>query len=1247
VIDSINEATENEPQSATLMAFGPETPYFWPIVLTLCAVLVCLLIYIGWRLVARHRLRATQKSDGKTLARHVWKEWRRFNRRLRGDQRDLPCILVIGAGESQTAKLIDDRLGWRTSPDLAPLFAGSDGKAFFYAGTSCCVVELAHGVIASRDPNIHRVLHKIMRSLGPRLGTVVFALAASSLGHELSSDSSSDDFLGKASLFLQSVRKHALDRKIALRLCITGSEALAGYASLAGANVLQTSETIEVGRIDFDAPDGLKRALAQAFSAATIDFDLAARTLPANDFSDLLAFYANLPELAASLEFVTRRLSGEGFGDVALETISFAANAKAPTIGQPFAMTQDARERVRRFLYSRKIAQALISSALFCALMTGIHIEHLGLVRRANEQVQRLVSAPPLSKAFSAESEVTRAQDEYDAGQALRELFQSEILWTRWTAHERKHKLRGAYRRAIDEHRFYPVLRSESASASSKLAALGFLVAGGDVQLKSAMQRDPGYWAQIAGLPQKSAVDYLALAVSGLDGHLANLWAAPASLDLPAFSGDWESRLQELEVAFAAPSLDDNRILEIRAAFPENLVSDTREHFQAIAEVAGRLGQHAEVRTALADTVARGEMAGWVEENYDALARLIQIVHGQLPEDQVTPHSLAELRRRLATLAGAGQAPTPVMDIRPTLPDDENESTGEAQDQAIPTADESEIPRAAQHIIAPKREVLELHLGDRTYAFDVQRWRELTRSMAAKNLIARYLEWSNPDQTSPFLVVAARTSAAGQLRGSGQGSRVKLDGRFTRSHFRAIVAPAIAGLSQDLARWQATGLVDESSRVDLANHILEASDDYGRSYRQAYDDYCAGVSLHANTTSELYEQIDNLTYSKSWLIDFLAFVAEQTNLELDEADPFLAPIASALATYAPLHEIMAVDKGTYPGLAPFVAIYVDLIETMQGHVTAESETPLAKTSISAKMSALGAIALATLRRDRPDLRVSMRKLISTSHLSGEIGRILLDPIDRVYAFGRDELNHAIDVFWHNELLPSLKPIVLAFPFDREAAHAVAPETLSTVLGPTGTFGKDLHEKLGEVLAPTPNHPYHLLDGIREPSEFSETLEELDRLAHILWTEEGKERSIALGVTFMPLTKVELQGKSARLGFLKAGDARVVGFNERPSEKMLSIAWASSNAASLGLVFGSPKRSQVDEPISIVLDSEPFAFYRLLTRAQSLLAKRYRVAWSLTLPLPAPSASLVVEFDRDPWLDFALPITRRALGIGGK
>lgn len=434
--------------------------------------------------------------------------------------------------------------------------------------------------------------------------------------------------------------------------------------------------------------------------------------------------------------------------------------------------------------------------------------------------------------------------------------------------------------------------------------------------------------------------------------------------------------------------------------------------------------------------------------------------------------------------------------------------------------------------------------------------------------------------------------------------------RYTSAGFHTAVLGPVESMRQLLAAETCNDEADESTSVEYVARTTEfvsrRLSSYLVAYAEAWRDIYDSFSVSAQSELELSQALAALARPTSVHRGLLQEVLRQTQLVAPDGFPYSELLDAAQEPFATLPA--ALDEKAF---ASYQALLLEVANAGQAAPRDKDPAPAAPgakgalpaeaslDAFMAELSGFGALTLAGLRDPELDVKARAHAWLDEVGLAPALRRPLLEPFDKAYARGHQNIAATLSRWWRVEAREIDAAILKRFPFSPSSTEEASALDLMSWLEPEeGRFA-------GEVLS-----IYRLVRRcgarpcVQLPEGMQETVTKLSEIQRALFDAKGEPRPFLFQLDPVPFASQSLLPKRA---IVKLGDVRYEYFNTAPRRAAVPVPWNEAYVASLNVELVGART--VDEvAIPITTQKSVWAFLHLLRAATAVRGGRYR--WEL-------------------------------------
>lgn len=542
----------------------------------------------------------------------------------------------------------------------------------------------------------------------------------------------------------------------------------------------------------------------------------------------------------------------------------------------------------------------------------------------------------------------------------------------------------------------------------------------------------------------------------------------------------------------------------------------------------------------------------------------------------------------------------------------------------------------------------------------------------------------------PFSEVELQPRLA-QLATSAQAPSERLDEQYNRALFDNEVLPLLRELKRALAE---SKVLAPDEKLRLSRLVRNEITSYAHRYCAVLEQFHLSFHFHAGDGSvgDLHTALLGMTKPGSRFVSHLFAVADNASLGgLD--DPFLAPLSDCLAEFQPIVRVMYGDQGPQstkssakpagkesgPGegqgsgqslksassedaakgskwlkpqdLDSYLAAIAKQAEELDHTMLAAQQKPAGGSGgsgggsggaspsaflLEEQLGPVGRAALAVLQGSDSSPAKKAEEFLDKAGIIGSLRRPFMAPFDAVYHRGTREIEQVAAEHWNRETLLPITQLLARFPFNQGAEREVSPSELELLNESGGSFWKDVRETYGPLLSPQSGTYRARSDGgksINLPKDMIPTLNQLAKLARVLFDSTGKRQPLRFSVRSVPIGANSPE-KQALLSvpFLQVGKSSVYGSNQRVAVDSMNIDWWNQGVALVGSE-SSAIRSNRRHTETLEVGDSAWGLFRLLQK--STLDKDGVSTWRILSDSEQDERLIRFVLTPDPWAPFRI------------
>lgn len=1297
--------------SAAVPPPAPGRPAYVYVLAAACVLLIAagIVLLVLWLRARRNRDDSTAYvNPAQVIAGSRLREiWDKFVARLPGLVRiaiaDYSHFVVLGNTGSGKSALISRKVDWQgQTSQFIPSFT-ADPLLQIYLGSKTLVEEFSATVQDATARGYNRALKNLWGSLDvDQVPTVVIVLSASMLAN-----TTPDQLRRQAQLVRGKINilSEACGGTARVRLCLTHMDRVRGYSELA--------RFLFKHRIPLELDLGTEASgdLVAGLLAYERHLPRALTTQPLSSFESIVEFLRSAETLLGPVVSFVQALSDRDLTSQRPEVLRlyFSSLSNDEQVSNPFDPPPVQRSAALGSLLSRWLRplgirplHALLAGGLFAiglAAITYVTRQHHGVVLQAEEAGTRFTQAVERARTAlsSGESDVVRRTERH-AGSALVATAEAEARFGPLRLIYRPDK-RDNERRFVEGIRrgyLMPSLdRAIRQRARDKiLSALVALYATRENTLGVLIKAQPTDWSTELGVPRDTLLDYIRY--SGEPWTEVALWSLPPlleSVQQPVTElGPWRMFFGDVSDAVKRPFITGEELaaLQQRSEVLRGALVQIRR-----GALLRQLYRNLAEETPLDMVKLFGRELGvltphtWLTDNQESLDRVLTMVReSNIRLEKSDTKSLYQLLRWLNEDAGSpartgAAAPSPA----------DGEVTyflfpNETRSYAVSRPEwEALIARSRKRIFSLDGSGGSHAAVRHSHACDRTRPGSKHRSHGCKHHRAGSAELASTPVRTPTdkpLPLWSQEEFAPKLAALLTGSDVPAIGLsdvYNRVVYQREVLPLVQELKKALGN---NHHLSPEEKIALSHRVQGELAAYARGYCEALLRYHLGYRVSGHSVAALHADLLDLIKPGSRFVARLRTLVDNVKL-VGLEEPYLQPLASCLADFRPIVELMepkmpasggvaaapsgpstqgalgskpenkaenkpeskpenkpenrpeSKPEGKPEGLGEFNAAVAKLIEELDradslraaAAPAAGAEAP-GTAALGPRLSPLGRSALAMHEGSEQSPLRQAEQFLDRAGVGGPLRRPFLAPFLAVYQSGANEIENVLASHWRDVLSPQLAPLFARFPFARDAEREVAPAELDILSERKGL----LFTELRSLYAPAVNESGGVytarrgsLGTLRLPADLLPRVNTLARLSRALFAPDGNRKPLQLSIRGLPGPQA-LTSSSAQpaLAFLQIGKAAAYGFNQQPSAVPLTVEWWAQGAGVVGVESSAAtgrKHSQTLE----VTDSA-WSLFRLLQR--STLDRSGVSTWRIAGDGANETQAIRFVLTPDPW-----------------
>lgn len=1067
---------------------------------------------------------------------------------IRDSARYYPVLLVLGPTGAGKTELVEEHLDW---PGQARQFRPSlvdDPLLQVYMGDERVVVELSFPLLTDSSDATRRSLMNLFGYLSTtQTPQVVVVLDGATVSravpdalHELA-----QHIRGKVELLAE-----VCPPPLSIRLCLTHCEQLTGFVDLAAfvrartlpaefplAELLPTeppaiplTASPPTAPLPADAPT--PSGMARVFAPYERHLPQLMTTLPIGALRGVVDFLSNSERTLIHLPEFLRTLADPKTRPriTELERLVLCASPAELTLGEAFRVRPQERDPyVAHRRRHRRIGALVLLVGLIWPLAMLLW-QHARL-EDAEERVAALASL-----VRTQPSSTSRPPSARHAATAAAKAVQAADLRVLWpplglSFTGRKLDLKQRLVKSLRALYFLPPIGGGAADPDGRHAAYGLaaLYAAEDTELGEMIAAHPAEVAAVLDVPPETIRDYVRFS--------AEPYGEPSRLSPPSTRSGrdgsedpllgWRTFLEQTERQIHAPATQPAQLAALR--------TESCRRLAALAQ-AERFALGPRLVELLHPYLSTGQR-NWLTHNGEPLPALrfelanseplrdlltiLCETHPALP--QLDRMSLAELTEQLDALLATRARPQPAPADPPVRPDG-----GTTAPLDGGTAPDGGAPTRAAAAKAPPDPIVIAARG-RRYTFP----RRAIAQMWARALIGSYQSAGR----SPF----------------AEGAK----GRYTRATLDNDVLPSLLRFARSL---EEDGLSAEAKEA-LLRYVQKASQHYAQGYRADLLARLARITASetrrwaAESAQTVALALEQAGGPDSSLVKELAELAD--DIPVIPAEPaLLKPLADGLALFKPLKRLLTAKDGEYPELAKYQQLLTQLAAELEQPTAGDKEG--AAKQLADKLAPIGQIALAALLDTEASYPRKLEAVLAQAGLADSLRGPFRPGVDRVIRLGQRDIAKVVSQEWQRAKRHYVRPVFERYPFAREAKRDLSVASLETIRPPEGAFWQFFESTAAPLCTETDGvfTQRRTAHGtIALPADLLPVTNRLAAVARMLWDPSGTRQPIQLTLSPQPLPIASTRhAVPAIMASLRVGASQVVGFNQKPEPRALSVPW---------------------------------------------------------------------------------------------
>ena len=1129
------------------------------------------------------------------------KAWKNFLKEIPGSfRRSLeqfkPIILLGGAGSGKSA-MVEQYTDWRRQSEQFFLGHAQDPNLQVYLGSRVVIQEISPSLLNNNTKQARIALEKLWKKLFKRNApSIVIVVSATRL------PTMTPDALERLAQRIRSkinIVSWAIGEEPAVRVALTHADTIEGYAEFAQ---FADSQGVPL----FIRPKGSDMAsLTKAFKLYESYLPLVLEHRSADDYKKVIRFLRHGPTVFEPLSrFIDEVFCAESLSvQPRLESVYLTSKEFSSAVSNPFWVDPSSVQ----IDHSAPLRRHLAYASAIAASLTVTSLVLYGHQRRQWFDAQEALDSVALPHSatedvdFSAISTFTGADDK-GALKTLKPAFLSEAQMT--VAAE-------ASRSILMQHLlpgFVEALRSKE----PQLKSLYYLAL-----IRASSSNDLGQFVL-------NQLDHVSHATE-LRPDVIKVYVE--NTDLP-YQGTVSTA--ELPVQYQTTGVRDLEhwkfvLTQVRDLSSQDRAID-RTQLETLKELASQLleEQKQSERFRFASSIMNLlEKSPFKKDLQDYQSFIPQIEMTSLPEAARKP-----FRESLSLIAKSQ-----------FLPANNPPHTISELIQALKLAVEYPSARASEP------QAWELDMQGETYVFRNIDWFALMKKSRSEEVLKDFVQWHREHQASFFfkdpdayLPIVLNPTNNGNALFVGKS---QVDGIYTRDAFEAEVRPSILALSDTLQTLNLEPKLQTALELLVDRKLTLYAQSYVGQISVFYNDF----QLKAESSQSLLVILKQLLNPISPFTDFLKAIHRNTDIDFTPKEAMtFAPMVHALAPFKSFNATMTLSADNTSEYEKYRTIIDQLYTTMTqaAPTTTEGETAAELPGLESVLSPAAKQALSTLSGDSGTYIEMVETWLESVGLTQSLRRPFLEPVHQLHLVGLKELENVVNELWQFKIVPSVRPLLRQFPFDRDAKSEAEPTAMTAHLHPQeGTFHQLKARYLNPVLTYNQGRYWpkaSILRPLALPEEMLKTTTRLEHLTRKLWDEAGNPKKLEFQISPVPFSTRSVVGsRSMTLAYLGLGKESVVNINQKPFETKLLLDWTMKEVSQLGARVTDTGTRLTVYPEPIMTRDSYWSYFHLLEQA----SERGKV-WSWELKLEGVSSPFEVSFKlaKDPWSIFnILPNTK--------
>lgn len=1157
---------------------------------------------------------------------------------------DLPNVVVLGPAGSGKTQLIGLDVDWqRQARQFLPSYT-VDSLLQMYLGPDCVVQEVSAPLLEDESPGARRALRRMWQKCFShrQKGLAVIALDVRWLADTPPDEQRRMAQLLRGKLNLMS---EACRGPVETRVCLTHMDGLEGFEDFA--RLLKKHNV----PLSFDIPkQGEEGKLASLLQGQEQYLALGLTSLPVDDFERLEHFYSQGDRSFTALSrFVSALLEGDTLSfKPKLTRLYFSSLTPEARAGDTLSVVaeESSTEALRQLYLRTHLRRAALIAAVGCLPVIVAYAHFYSLLGDAQAQLQRFEDTVGELKEQGMEGRGEVVEQQVNAAaDALLQLKRAERWWPPLSTSfpDEMLDLRQRLARGIRESHLRPALeRCEKRPQDCRPEQVVYLLA----TLHASNGDGLGTFVSSSIQPQHSR-----RLLGGSSGDKA---AATVSSTLEK-NRTWISALDLRESLVATYVLASDKPWERSPPCRRGAVQVSNNN----AEEDWSCWPFVERLT------FESQLKPWMD-HFLFLRKTLEAGYKGLPELDARREERERLQAQLADLDVYASLPTVL-----NLIDASAVQVNTRHFQGVEsTVEVLEWLRANRDTLAAV-----LHMEEEAYAGYLA-----VEKMTPSELLTRDGLWLTGNNKGPYRIELLQQSfefrppqlsrellqalldsyeKSGRLTVGSQAALHEGQLILTRTPFDADLKPLVDDFTQRLKNAQLP--LEEAAKREA--YIQKRVAVFSQGYREGLFHTIGGYHFTAQRRL-LLDELARLTQPSSEQVDMLRDVATRANLEPLEG-AYYEPLRNAVAPFRPIIQLMTADKnGFYAALAPYQALVAQMHDDLDavsksgkgkdkaGAKDAASADAKGKDKASADgdaaqpeagtaeladmMTPLEKVALTMLLEEEGSYLRKAQEWLDQQGITGELRQPFLEPFLQVQRLGKQELEATLTRQWEEASGRMLKPMLERYPFNPDSKEDVDPGELEVLRRKDGAFWHFVDQMFSRI-AVARGSQWSLRGPLRDkltlPDEMLLSLSRLDRLARLLWDDEGRPRPLMLKVQPQPLPAPPMTGVFVTMSSLKCGKTAAYGFNQSPTWQEFPLSWWDQQVSSIVLELRSPARD-VPQYLSLPWNRSAWSCFRLFEEAT--LTTDQRRQWNLALQgnnVSKRGVDISFGLKGDPWVPF--------------